>query len=159
MAGNKNQTLLLRAFVPLCLCVEIATLGCRRDVEPSPAAAAGPTTPKTPAKKSPPKSFQPPPAVQINPAQNTSPPAAPLPEKNLSDLAARAAAEEFRLPEIDEARTAAAGIRKLAGKHLILYTDLPAAPDIDELPSVFDQAVPQWSDYFAAERDKTAGWK
>ncbi len=41
---------------------------------------------------------------------------------------------------IDEAQAAAQGIRKLNGKHLTVYTDLPADSDVDQLPAVFDLA-------------------
>ena len=121
MAGQPNRNLLLRVFVPLCLCAKIAALGCSTDPEPAKPVAAAPTI-KVPAKRSSPKSFQPPPIRLADPPKNTSPAAPPLPEKSLSDLAARAAAEEFQLPKIDDARAAAAGIRKLTGKHLVLYT-------------------------------------
>jgi hypothetical protein len=60
---------------------------------------------------------------------------------------------------VDEARTAAAGIRKLAGKHLTLYTDLPSLKEIDELPQVFDLAVPQWCDYFHADPAGLSDWR
>ncbi|HEY2838273.1 MAG TPA: hypothetical protein VGJ26_03945 [Pirellulales bacterium] len=46
---------------------------------------------------------------------------------------------------------AAAGIRKLSSEHLTLYTDLPSAHGVDELPALFDQAYPQWRDYFGKE--------
>ena len=52
-----------------------------------------------------------------------------------------------------------AGIRKLAGKHLVLYTDLPAGPEVDSLPAVFDQAVPLWAAYFGVDPAKTADWQ
>ena len=42
-----------------------------------------------------------------------------------------------------DAPAPSAGIRKIAGKHLLLYTDLESDPEIDRLPAVFDQAVPQ----------------
>ena len=51
-------------------------------------------------------------------------------------------------PAVDEAQVAAAGIRKLAGKHLTLFTDLPPEPAVDRLVDDFDQAYPQWCDYF-----------
>lgn len=160
MAAKRNGRVLLRAFVPLCLCVEIAVLGCGTEPEPAkPAVTAQIPKPKAPTKKSPPKPDQPPATQQAPPNKSTTPAAPLLPEKSLSDLAARAAAEEFRLPEIDDAKATAAGIRKLAGKHLILYTDLPPAADVDELPTVFDQAVPLWCGYFAVPREKTAEWK
>lgn len=69
--------------------------------------------------------------------------------------------EEFQIRRmsVDEDRIAANGIRKLTSKHLILYTDLPAAPAIDELPAVFDLAVPQWCKYFSVELAKVKDWK
>lgn len=51
----------------------------------------------------------------------------------------------------DDARIKAAGIRKLSGEHLTLYTDLPSSPAIDKLPALFDQAYPQWREYFGKE--------
>ena len=54
--------------------------------------------------------------------------------------------------QVDDARARAAGIRKLTSKHLVLYTDLPSDPEIDQLPAVFDQAVPQWAAYFGVDR-------
>ena len=158
MAGKPYQNLLLCASVHLCLCAEIVTLGCGTDPEaPKPVAAAQGA--KVPVKRPPPKAFQPPPAQPAEPAKNTSPAAAPLPEKTFEDLVARAAAEEFALPQVDDAKVAATGIRKLASDHLVLYTDLPAAPNVDELPAVFDQAVPQWCQYFGIPQEQTAKWK
>jgi hypothetical protein len=70
----------------------------------------------------------------------------------------RALAYDFRLPEIDEQRVAAAGIRKIAGKHVTLYTDLPAG-EVDELPAVFDAAVPLWCNYFGVRAADVTDWK
>jgi hypothetical protein len=50
-------------------------------------------------------------------------------------------------------------IRKLASRHLVLHTDLPPSAEVDRLPTVFDQAVPQWADYFGIERSKTENWQ
>jgi len=61
--------------------------------------------------------------------------------------------------EIDEAKVVAAGIRKLSGKHITIYTDIPSAPEVDQLPAVFDQAVPQWCAYFGIEPAKLAEWR
>ncbi len=61
--------------------------------------------------------------------------------------------------EIDDARVAAAGIRKLSSQHLTLYTDLVEQPAVDELPEVFDQAVLQWAAYFDVEPDQLADWQ
>ena len=58
----------------------------------------------------------------------------------------------------DDARAEAAGIHKLAGRHLTLYTDL-SGPEIDRLPAVFDQAFPQWCRYFHIDADRHADWR
>jgi len=60
---------------------------------------------------------------------------------------------ESKSPQVapDDARIKAAGIRKLSGEHLTLYTDLPSARAVDELPALFDQAYAQWRDYFGKE--------
>ena len=60
---------------------------------------------------------------------------------------------------VDEARTAAAGIRKLSGKHLTLYTDLASFKEVDELPEVFDQAFLQWCAYFHADPAGLSDWR
>lgn len=74
-------------------------------------------------------------------------------------LASSASAAGFDLPVLDEGKIRTAGIRKLDGKHLALYTDLPAAAEIDELPKVFDAAVPLWCEYFGVEAATVSGWK
>ena len=58
----------------------------------------------------------------------------------------------------DDARAEAAGIHKLTGRHLTLYTDL-SGPEIDRLPAVFDQAFPQWCRYFGIDADRHADWR
>jgi hypothetical protein len=60
---------------------------------------------------------------------------------------------------VDEARARAAGLRKLSGQHLVLYTNVKSSPAVDELPAVFDQAVPQWADYFGISKDKVRNWQ
>ncbi len=60
--------------------------------------------------------------------------------------------------QVDEAKAAAAGIRKLTAERLTLYTDLPPSPTIDELPEVFDQAFPQWCEYFHVDAAEHADW-
>lgn len=59
---------------------------------------------------------------------------------------------------IDEAKFLSAGLRKLAGRYIVLYTDLPAGPEVDTLPQVFDAAVPQWAEYFGFSEDDYADW-
>ncbi len=99
------------------------------------------------------------PKSKITPAVSPTPP--PASRAPLEDLARQAAAQEFVLPAIEEGKVAAAGIRKLTGKHLTLYTDLPAdtGPAVDELPRVFDAAVPLWCEYFGVDPAKPAEWK
>ena len=52
----------------------------------------------------------------------------------------------------------AAEIRKLSGKHITLYTDLPSTPAVDALPEMFDQAFPQWCAYFSIDAARHARW-
>ncbi len=59
---------------------------------------------------------------------------------------------------LDDERLRAGGLRKLAGKHLTLYTDLPSKPAIDELPQVFDQAYPQWCEFFRVDPNQSPPW-
>lgn len=60
--------------------------------------------------------------------------------------------------QIDPQRVASKGIRKLTGKHLTLYTDLPADKEVDQLPKIFDLAVPQWCEYFKIDPKKVEQW-
>jgi len=60
--------------------------------------------------------------------------------------------------QVDDARAAAAGIRKLSSKRLTLYTDLPASEEIERLPQIFDLAFPQWCEYFRIDQAKRANW-
>jgi hypothetical protein len=66
------------------------------------------------------------------------------------------AAPRFR--PIDDARVAAAGIRKLSGKRLTLYTDVPHSSAVDELPLVFDAAFPQWCDLLGIDASRHDSW-
>jgi hypothetical protein len=88
----------------------------------------------------------------------------PAPRRSLADLlnvpdaAARWMADVPRI-RVDDAKATAAGIRKLAGQRLTLYTDLPADAEVDILPTVFDQAFPQWCDYFGKKASEQADWR
>lgn len=86
----------------------------------------------------------------------------PAEGRSLGDLLAQAPAPTettaVRVP-INETLVASAGIRKLDGQHITLYTDLPSDDHVDELPQVFDQAVPHWRQYFALDQSKLAEWK
>jgi hypothetical protein len=61
--------------------------------------------------------------------------------------------------KVDDAKVAAAGIRKLAGKHITLYTDLKPSPEVDGLPAVFDLAFAQWCAFFGLDPVKYADWR
>ncbi|NLS93462.1 MAG: hypothetical protein GXX96_14990 [Planctomycetaceae bacterium] len=60
---------------------------------------------------------------------------------------------------VDEAKASKEGIRKIAGRRLILFTDLPYDPLIEELPEVFDQAFPIWCNYFSVDPASRATWQ
>jgi hypothetical protein len=60
--------------------------------------------------------------------------------------------------EVDEARAAAAGIRKVAGQRLTLYTDVALDQEIEVLPEVFGQAFPQWCEYFEIDPADHPDW-
>ena len=60
---------------------------------------------------------------------------------------------------IDDSKAATAGIRKLAGKHLALYTDVLPAPEVDDLTEAFDAAVPLWCQYFEIPVERAADWR
>lgn len=59
--------------------------------------------------------------------------------------------------DVDVRRAAAAGIRLLEGRHVRLFTDMPSSAAIDELPRVFDAAVPEWAAYFELSPNKIRG--
>ncbi|NOY30547.1 MAG: hypothetical protein GXP28_10345 [Planctomycetes bacterium] len=77
----------------------------------------------------------------------------------LAIIASIAAAEPPAYRQVDERRAGQLGIRKIVGRHLRLYTDLPASNAVDELPVVFDAAVEQWADYFGIAPQQVARWK
>jgi hypothetical protein len=85
-------------------------------------------------------------------------------DRSLSDLvdgdeSDTAAGDEPPKDELraDDEKIKAAGIRKLTGSYLTLYTDLESSPSVDELPGVFDLAVPKWIDFFKLKSERTAG--
>jgi hypothetical protein len=59
---------------------------------------------------------------------------------------------------IDAGQAYKAGIRSIPGRRLTLYTDVPSSPEVDELPAVFEAAVPQWAAYFGVEKTLAADW-
>jgi hypothetical protein len=58
---------------------------------------------------------------------------------------------------LDVPRLSAAGVRVLDGKYVRILTDLPSSPAVDELPTVFDAAVPLWAEYFRVPAAKLVG--
>jgi hypothetical protein len=60
---------------------------------------------------------------------------------------------------IDDAQLQSNGIRRLSSKYLVLFTDVPSSPEVDRLPAVFDEAVPQWAEYFGIDLSKKAPWQ
>jgi hypothetical protein len=58
---------------------------------------------------------------------------------------------------VDDARAATAGIRKIPGKRLTLYTDVSGA-EIERLPAIFEQAFTQWCRYFGVDEESIADW-
>ncbi len=61
--------------------------------------------------------------------------------------------------QVDERRAAQVGLRKIVGRHLRLYTDLPPSDAVDNLAAVFDAAVPQWADYFQVDPRQLRDWR
>jgi len=99
--------------------------------------------------------------VQVAAVEDDPSPAKP---RLLADLMeARDSAYEW-IPDlspmdIDETRAAAAGIRKLTGHRLTLFTDIPPDPEVDILPTVFDRAFGQWCEYFNLDENEHADWR
>ena len=60
--------------------------------------------------------------------------------------------------KVDKAKVKAAGIRRIEGRYLTLYTDFPPDRSTNALPAVFDQAVEQWQRYFGVAPSKVAKW-
>ena len=74
------------------------------------------------------------------------------------DSGGRPSRPRWSPPAIDEERARGSGLRKCSSRHLTLYTDLPENAAVDELPAVFDGAVPQWCEYFEIGTDQAAAW-
>jgi len=51
------------------------------------------------------------------------------------------------------------GLRRIESKHLVLYTDLEEADEVNELPHVFDLAIPQWCSFFEIDAKVTSDWR
>ncbi len=131
----------------------------RREQAPSRDERSGPT--KEPLPKPPGGKKQPPPGRSYREGGRLPGDLSDLlpPAKNRGKKAPWETSAAVVLEHIDPARVRAAGIRRLEGRHLVLFTDLPEAPQVDELPRVFDQAFPQWCAYFGLDQQKHASWR
>ncbi|WP_145083665.1 hypothetical protein [Anatilimnocola aggregata] len=167
---NYHRSFRTLALFALALC----SLGWLASCGPMPAPAVKKKpAPKKVAQKPAAKPAQASPKTANNNA-NDEPPSRPflpqVPESDapikprkagtLSDLVKRGEATQNDLPELDDGKIAAAGIRKLTGKHLILYTDVPATvEEVQKLPQIFDLAVPELCKYFGVDPSKLEQWK
>jgi len=105
-------------------------------------------------------------AAALSAAESSSRPAPPQPPKRLLGELLDQPVDSFdrfdqkiaRL-QPEDAVAAAEGIRKLPGKWVTLYTDLPSAKEIDELPALFDAAVPQYCRYFGIDEAALGPWR
>ena len=84
--------------------------------------------------------------------------------RSLADLLEVPDAASAWMPElprmaVDEARAEAAGIRKLSGRRLTLFTDLEPDGEVDFLPEAFDQAFTQWCEYFGIDPAEHSDWR
>jgi hypothetical protein len=59
--------------------------------------------------------------------------------------------------DIDARRLSAAGVRALEGRYVRVLTDLPSSTAVDELPALFDAAVPKWAAYFGMKEGDVRG--
>ncbi|WP_145058088.1 hypothetical protein [Lignipirellula cremea] len=142
-----------------------------RTTPPASARNTPPNRPAPPVKPSvakPPRGIEPPANLGLGGSESTQPDTGFGPGRrspNLGELMDQPGAAPAVAPSktprmaIDQAKTASRGIRKISGKHLDLYTDLPASPAIDELTTVFDLAVPKWCAYFDVPAEKAADFR
>ena len=61
--------------------------------------------------------------------------------------------------EINEDAVKAAGIQRLSGTHIVLYTDVREPEKMDELVRLFDKSVAQWCQIFKIEPQRFKNWK
>ncbi|MFN3189847.1 MAG: hypothetical protein ACE361_04935 [Aureliella sp.] len=58
-----------------------------------------------------------------------------------------------------ETSKSAGAFRRIEGRHVTYLTDLPAQASVDELPEIFDAAMPQWCEFFGVSAAEVADWK
>ena len=115
-----------------------------RELPPVPPRLAFPDRQTSPVRKPPPQSAQ---ELADDPSISTV----------RSEVTAERAATDVVSDRV-AANLRAAGVRSISSKHLTLFTDLPTNPSIEELPKVFDLAVPQWCSYFAVDTASVEAW-
>jgi hypothetical protein len=76
---------------------------------------------------------------------------------SVAEVAPDEMAAQVRLRAIDEAKAESQGIHKISGKKLTLYTEVGGG-EIDLLPGIFDQAFPQYCEYFHFLPGELASW-
>lgn len=52
-----------------------------------------------------------------------------------------------------------AGFHQARSERVTLLTDLPSDPELDQLPEWFEQAIPQWCEYFAVASERADSWR
>lgn len=135
--------------------------------KPAPSTPATQTPPTQPTAAKPPEPKKEPPKMRSGDASFSKPSsdgADALGENFFSGDGLRERLKVGRIEpevqfEVDPAQLEANGIRALSGKHVTIYTDLPASPEIDQLPTVFDAAYPQWCEYFRVDPAANDDWK
>lgn len=172
--GLRRRTSIAAAFAwAACACV-VAGCGDRPPAPDGSAVASRTATSAAGARQPEPAAKRPPevqsgsstPRAKAGPVQ--SEPAQPR-ERTLVDLlddqpsgdALPGAQASPRWPrvEVDEARAEAAGIHKVSGPRLTLYTDVAIDDEIEALPVAFAQAFPQWCEYFGVDPATLADWQ
>lgn len=61
--------------------------------------------------------------------------------------------------EPDDKALAAQGIRSFRGRHIVIRTDARDRSDVESFAEVFDQAVPQWAEFFGVDPLRLADWQ
>jgi len=61
--------------------------------------------------------------------------------------------------KIDPDRAYRAGVRRIEGQRLTLWTDVAPQPAVEELSEVFAQAFAQWCQYFGVDPQVYSSWK
>jgi hypothetical protein len=99
------------------------------------------------------------PGLRAATAADDAPPSPPGADNGQAGDSASRPMPQVRQEGIDDNEVAAAGIHKISSRRLVLYTDLPLDEEVRGLPAVFDQAFPQWCQYFQIRRTEHGDWR